>query len=674
MALQLDSFRSKVARRLFLLFLLSALLPIGVLALLAWLRVGDELRLAGEERLRTAARDAAFSIMERATFLASVARDEAWSGAGSPWVAPARPVHAKDLPAAIEDAVLGELATGLIGGVFVPSWATDGTAAIDLVFAGPKDGELWARGVEPQYFVWGSFEPGLETGRELLVVDSARRTVYATSAVLPGAVLDALRAERWGHTVFAGGSDPLSIGHFRLPARYGDLRILVTEPRRNQVAALRQFRTQVVIVCGIALFGSLLASTNQIRRRLAPLAALGEGTRALAAGRLDTRVTITSDDEFAHLGADFNSMAQSLQHQFRLVGSLGEIGQAVLSRLEPEGIVGGVLSQLADVVSCRAAAVALVADDGRSAMTTWQWTGVSETRCRVAAVSAIEAERLRAAAVSSVVYPPAGEPRFLGEVAPEAVVVAFPVVLDGQLTAVIAVAVAGAIDPDAGGRLRRIADQVGVALANARLVGRRERMSRGPIQALARPVDAQSSWTAGHSERVAELGRRIGASLGMAAEEQELLYRGGLLHDIGKIGVPASVLDKVGKLTPEERTIMERHPELGVRILEPIHELADVLPIVWEHHEWWDGNGYPRGLAGEQISLHGRIFALADVYDALRSDRPYLAGVPLERVLAILASEVGSHFDPQVHRAFLQLVPELRFEAAASRPALAAVG
>jgi putative nucleotidyltransferase with HDIG domain len=182
-----------------------------------------------------------------------------------------------------------------------------------------------------------------------------------------------------------------------------------------------------------------------------------------------------------------------------------------------------------------------------------------------------------------------------------------------------------------------------------------EAFSLGSLAALARAIDAKSPWTSGHSERVTAVAVAIGAELGLPREEMSHLERGGLVHDIGKLATPPEILDKPGRLTPEEQAIMERHPMQGVRILEPIPAFAPLLPIVAEHHERWDGKGYPRGLAGEAIARTARVLAVADVYDALRSDRPYRDGLPHRRVIDIIVSGAGSQFDPAAVEAFLTI-------------------
>lgn len=182
-----------------------------------------------------------------------------------------------------------------------------------------------------------------------------------------------------------------------------------------------------------------------------------------------------------------------------------------------------------------------------------------------------------------------------------------------------------------------------------------EQLDLGTLTALARAIDAKSAWTAGHSERVTNLALKMGHAMGLPASSLEILHRGGLLHDIGKIGTPLTVLDKAGKLEPEEMQIMRDHVNIGVHILEPIPCFREALPMVAQHHEWFDGNGYPAGVAGENISLHARILAVADCYDAIISDRPYREGLPKQQALEILSKKSGTQFDPMVIEVLMQL-------------------
>jgi len=233
-----------------------------------------------------------------------------------------------------------------------------------------------------------------------------------------------------------------------------------------------------------------------------------------------------------------------------------------------------------------------------------------------------------------------------------------PIVVENKLVALLSLGTRSELawSEEERQQAREIADQLAVALANSRLVGQLEQLQWGTLTALARAIDAKSPWTLGHSERVTDLAVRIATKMGLPNKELGIIRRGGLLHDIGKIGIPVSILDKQGKLTKEEMEIMREHVNIGARILEPVPGLSDSMPIVLQHHEWINGGGYPNGLAGDQITLHARIFAVADCFDALVSDRPYRPGMTTDRAAQIIQEGVGKQFDPAVFDVFRNLV------------------
>ncbi|KPL88679.1 hypothetical protein SE16_05875 [Ardenticatena maritima] len=172
------------------------------------------------------------------------------------------------------------------------------------------------------------------------------------------------------------------------------------------------------------------------------------------------------------------------------------------------------------------------------------------------------------------------------------------------------------------------------------------------LMALSSALDLRDTATEGHSIRVAKIALEIGKEMRLSDEELQVLWRGALLHDIGKIGVPDRILHKPGMLTPEEWEIMRQHTIWGAEILKHIPFLAPAIPVVKYHHENWDGTGYPEGLKGEEIPLMARIFMVADTYDAITSDRPYQKGRSPEEALRIIREQAGKRFDPKVVRAF----------------------
>lgn len=172
------------------------------------------------------------------------------------------------------------------------------------------------------------------------------------------------------------------------------------------------------------------------------------------------------------------------------------------------------------------------------------------------------------------------------------------------------------------------------------------------VRALAGAVEARDAYTGRHAERVAAYGVEIGRVFGLprpAAPETEFGY---LLHDIGKVAIPDAILYKPSALDEDERALMCRHPLIGAEMVAGIEFLAEAVKVVRSHHERWDGTGYPDGLGGAEIPLAARVFAVADVLDALTTDRPYRSAVPLSEAREQIRAGAGTHFDPQVIAAF----------------------
>ena len=189
---------------------------------------------------------------------------------------------------------------------------------------------------------------------------------------------------------------------------------------------------------------------------------------------------------------------------------------------------------------------------------------------------------------------------------------------------------------------------------------REEQSYWSTLQALVTALDVRDNETAGHSLRVTRYSLAIGERLRLKPEMMEQLRQGALLHDIGKIGVPDAVLRKQGRLTPDEWDEMKKHPAIGRTFLEDIQFLRSALAVVYCHHERWDGDGYPQGLAGEAIPLPARIFAVADALDAITSQRYYKEAQSFSAAVTEIEACSGTHFDPAVVRAFLTL-PEKAF-------------
>jgi putative two-component system response regulator len=190
--------------------------------------------------------------------------------------------------------------------------------------------------------------------------------------------------------------------------------------------------------------------------------------------------------------------------------------------------------------------------------------------------------------------------------------------------------------------------------ANAQLLNAYE----ATIDGLSHALDLRDRETEGHSRRVTELTIKLAKALNMSEEEITHIRRGALLHDMGKIGVPDSILHKPDVLTGEEWGIMRKHPQFAYDMLSPIEYLRPALEIPYSHHERWDGAGYPRGLKGEEIPMSARLFSIADVWDALTSDRPYRPAWSQEEARIYIREQSGKHFDPQVVDMFFKVISQ----------------
>ena len=176
------------------------------------------------------------------------------------------------------------------------------------------------------------------------------------------------------------------------------------------------------------------------------------------------------------------------------------------------------------------------------------------------------------------------------------------------------------------------------------------------LEALARTIDAKDKYTNGHSERVAIYSRMIARKLGLSPDEQEEIYYMGLLHDIGKIGVPHDLISKTSGLTDEEYSVMKSHPIVGYDILSEISSMPELAMAARWHHEHFNGGGYPDGIAGDEIPFPVRIIAVADSYDAMASNRSYRQYLPQDVVRAEIMKNSGTQFDPAVAQAMIEII------------------
>jgi putative nucleotidyltransferase with HDIG domain len=237
-----------------------------------------------------------------------------------------------------------------------------------------------------------------------------------------------------------------------------------------------------------------------------------------------------------------------------------------------------------------------------------------------------------------------------------------PLVAKGQVKGVIEVFNRSRMKADDGwiDFFELLASQAALAIDNATMFDRLQRSNielalayDSTLEGWSKALDLRDKETEGHTRRVAEATLKLARQMGVPEDELVHARRGALLHDIGKMGIPDSILLKPGPLTDEEWVVMRRHPVYAFEWLSPISFLRAALEIPYCHHEKWDGTGYPRGISGEQIPMAARVFAVIDVWDALCSDRPYRKAWPKDKVRDHIAEAMGTHFDSSVATAFL---------------------
>ncbi len=668
--------RTKVARRILLTFLVGAIVPITLMAALSFGAVTNQLRDQSRERLGRLAKASGMAAVERI-----------WTAhAALSQIAAMDLVHAPvPLPPGFRGVGVvegGDLQTvrGRLGDV--PPFSADEVEAMgrgrpvvrvtrdasppDLFLAIPSrtPGEtLVGRVVADSVWVRALDAAALPTTSAVCFLDHASAPLAC--GLDQGGELAAATAGRPGirgvQEVEVAGEAHLVAGwEVYLPASFEapPWSVVVSESRASIYGPVRTFSYAfpLALVLGLAVIG-LLANV-QIRRTMEPLDELTDATRRVASGDLVSRVAVTSNDEFADLAVSFNQMASELHGQFALLEAGRHIDEVALTELDRDRIVATLLRSCAEVFPGRRIGVLRGGGDEK-----WRVWGVVHPGGDLARdpalaepvpVPTVQAGLTARGAKGVLVLE--GLDGGLHELASagyepgDLPLTVVPLTAHGELRGGLAIGGLRGMPVSEKGvaDVRDLIGRAALGVQSARLVGQLEEMSWGTLRALARAIDAKSPWTAGHSERVAALGLALGDVMGLNPEARAILERGGLLHDVGKIGIPASVLDHPGRLSEEQFAIMRSHPVIGATILEPIVAFAPALPIVRSHHERWDGKGYPDGLAGEDIDPLARILAVADVFDAMVSERPYRGAMDESLVHDIIRKDAGVAFDPAV--------------------------
>ena len=689
MKLQTTFLHSKIARRIFWLFVLCALIPITALALISLHNVSVQLKEENHQRLHQAAREEAMVIAGRLGFIEADVKlialgIRAQSAESLPPSLTNRHAPSTDLGNRIRglDLVMpGETRRHLLG---------ETHSAFDL----SPDEQAFLRGDKSvlNTVPCDSKAPCIYLSRAVDADDPHKGILVAE--INPSSLWDLESLpldsdtcifDQRGQTLFCSTQGPSSFppqatssfsGEFEsqkdqqeFVADYWNLPLkasffvphwtIVSSRAKWQVLApLALFKASFIFVYLLAIWVVLLLSLIQIRRNLVPLGKLKEGTGQLSRGDFRTRVIVRSGDEFEELASSFNFMADRIEKQLTSLKVFNEIDRAILSAWDIEKIVDTLSTRLGELVPRDQVAVTLFNAQGSLRGLTYIPDALKPQKGgEFVEVSADEARSLSLRPHHIVQADGAtGLPNYLKPLHTRGMhqFLVVPIWVEERLSALLILghATSSPWTEEDAENARKLGDQFAVALANSRLVDQLHQLQWGTLTALARAIDAKSPWTLGHSERVTKHAVDIATAMGLSPKELDIIRRGCLLHDVGKIGTPVSILDKAGRLTPEETKIMQEHVTIGRRILEPIPGLAESMPIVLQHHEWINGGGYPFGLAGEEIHLHSRITAVADCFDALVSDRPYREGMPLDRAMQIIREGIGTQFDPKVVEVF----------------------
>lgn len=690
--------RGLVARRILGLFLLCALLPIGTLAFFSLQEMSRNLKGQTEQRLRHASKNIGVGIMDGFAFLRTEMEAMALpytigirKSIGKMTDAYGKDQHSRFLglthfrgrfradtlfgvpcpPPPLTETARKHLASGQAI-VFVQRIGEAPSRvfiALGTDLKSPENGLLV--GEIGQEYLKNLIENALPVEGDVILLDSNGDTVYSSRPLpmeVTRKVIDGSKRAVSGQMEWTLGDDTYLINYRSIFLKINflseDWIVIVSQSKADAFAPLKTFtRTFGLIVVLTILVVSLLG-IGQIRKSLVPLEKLREGTKKISGGDFEGRIDIASGDEFEDLARSFNTMSDRLGRQFNALTGMGRMVRMILSALDRERIVEVVLANIRSVIRCDCVSIALVEPGTTDAARIFSYGNgngnPAEMEETPIAFTSRELEKLQAAE-SLTVEAGTEFQSLLFSMAKQGAFTFFllPVFLQQRLCGVL---VLGYLQPPEQPREdllhgRQIVDQITVALMNAGLLEELSELNWGTLTALARATDANSHWTAGHSERVTALAMAIGREMELEARELDSLHRAGLLHDIGKIAVPGFVLDKPGKLTPEEYLLVKEHPGKGALILEPIPAYKEIIPMVAQHHEWFNGQGYPQGLAGNSICLGARILAVADVYDALISDRPYRPGLEPARVFAHIEENTGRQFDPEVFEAFRKVVP-----------------
>lgn len=696
MRIQFDFLRSKVAQRIALLFILCALIPILALSFLSFRQVTQQLRQQSQERLFQSNKAMGMAIFERLLILEAEMAIISAQIRVNPQIK--LDVTSRDLKIRLErkfkglwlmreqspaSILLGEdpapeltiqqyqhIRSGetLVSYRFLSEYSTRIFMAIKMTspelpasyFAAEIDpGFLWNMGYEETLPYWAEFSVYDHENR--LLFSSLPQSYLLADRPNPSQILGDSGSFEWsykGEKYLANSRDLFIQSNF-YASKWA---LVLSEASSYRQKPLAQFKRTFPLVILLSLWVVLFLSFSQIRRSLIPLEKLKKGAQRISQRDFESQIIVNSGDEFQDVAEAFNDMSTTLGRQFKALKMMSAIDRAVLSSRDARTIVESLLTKIHNICPCQGVCIALL--EPKDKMTgNMYFRAVGESqKIQVSEIELLPHDLKLLEEKNDKIYVSGGSisPSFLLSQDSSGLKYFFisPVFLKKKPAAIVSLGFyeEPMLSQDEMSNIRQLTDQVGVALSNTRLLKELQEINLGILAVLARAIDAKSHWTAGHSERVTGFALKIGKTLALSKKQLDVIHKGGLLHDIGKLGIPNQILDKPAKLNPKEFQIVQTHTTLGARILEPITSYSEIVRIVLEHHENFDGSGYPQGLKGKNISLYSRIFAVADNFDALSSDRPYRRALKLKEVIHYIKIQAGKKFDPMVVDAFLRVI------------------
>jgi len=436
-----------------------------------------------------------------------------------------------------------------------------------------------------------------------------------------------------------------------------------------------QFSVSLVVMLSLCLAALGYHLVHAVLKRLHLLAREAE---RVAAGDRDRRLTESDDESIADLARCFNRITGELQETVnelqrsrnQLRKSLYHVGQAMRSSQDIDNILELILDVAIEMLDAEMGSLMLL-EPGGEELTIRVARGLEERVLRTARIKLGEGVSgwVAKQGVPLLVPDIDADPRFPKRRTDRYTtdsLISVPLVARGKSIGVINVN--NKTSGDIFSRedlevLSTVASNAAVAIENAVLQESLETTYFEIVQSLASAVEAKDPYTRGHSDRVTEYALMIGKRMGFSPSELATLEHAAALHDVGKIGIPDSILLKPDKLTDEEYSLVKKHPALGEQIISPIRSLSEVSRFIRHHHEHYDGMGYPDGLAGDEIPAVSRILAVCDAYDAMTTNRPYRPKFEPSEAREMIRQGMGTQFDPQAAAVFLELLDRRESDA-----------